>query len=164
MAGEHAHIGLVDLARRDVDMDDCLTEWHFAEGYEVNLLPAGTDSEGAAAFFRSPEFRKAMTRVKSAADLVLIDTPPALAVSETADIAAEADAIVIVVKQGTPLEALEDVRSRLAMTSTPILGYVFNRSTPPRFGDSRYSAYYRGGYQYGQGYGLSQQRGRRRRS
>ena len=88
-----------------------------------------------------------------------------LAVSETADIAAEADGIVVVVKQGTPLEALQDVRRRMALTHTPIIGYVFNRSSPPRLSYSRYSNYY--GAVYGDpsvtGYGVGEQRGRRKR-
>ncbi|HZD23663.1 MAG TPA: AAA family ATPase [Acidimicrobiia bacterium] len=147
LAGQNAGMGLVDLARSDVDLEHCLIDWRFEDNLRVQLLPAGTDAAGSAAFFRSPEFKKAMARIKDAAELVLIDSPPALAVSETADIAAEADGVIVVVVQGTSLADLADVRARLEITHTPILGYVFNRSTPPRFGYSRYSGYY--GYGYG---------------
>jgi Mrp family chromosome partitioning ATPase len=54
--------------------------------------------------------------------------------------AGRADGVVLVVEQGTPLQAIVDARDRIATVGTPILGYVFNRS-------ARRSSKY--GYGYG---------------
>jgi tyrosine-protein kinase Etk/Wzc len=87
-----------------------------------------------AGFFRSERFKNAAKQLAVGRDLVVIDAPPALAVAETTDIASQADGILVVVSEGTALSVLVDVKERLAMSGTPILGYVFNRSTKPERG------------------------------
>jgi Mrp family chromosome partitioning ATPase len=84
--------------------------------------------------------------VKARADLVVLDSPPILAVADTSAIAGQVDGIVVVVAKGTPLKTLEEVRERLEFVGTPVLGYVFNRA------DTRAGSY---GYGYGYGYGGS---------
>ena len=61
---------------------------------------------------------------------------------EAADIAAAVDGIVFVVAEGTRLADLEDARVRLAMSETPIIGYIFNGATSKS-----------DGHRYGYGYG-----------
>jgi protein-tyrosine kinase len=61
--------------------------------------------------------------------LVIIDTPPVMFASETADIAAEVDGVVLVVREGSPLRDLEDARSRIELSGTPIIGYIFNKAS-----------------------------------
>jgi Mrp family chromosome partitioning ATPase len=71
-------------------------------------------------------------------ELVLIDAPPVMSASETADLASQADGVVLVVDRGTPLRHLEDARDRIALSGTPIIGYVFNRAD---IGGSNYYPY-----------------------
>jgi len=78
-------------------------------------------------FFRTPDFRKALLSIGQLADLVLIDTPALLPVSDAINIAAQADGIVFVVNHGILLSQLRDARNRLAFVSTPLIGYVFVR-------------------------------------
>ena len=65
------------------------------------------------------------------ADLVLIDTPALLDVSEAVTIADHADAILLVVNRGTSLADLRRASERLAFTDTPLLGYLLNRGVAP---------------------------------
>ena len=51
-----------------------------------------------------------------------------MSAAETTDLAAQADGVVLVVAPRNPVARLEDARQRLAMSGTPILGYVFNRA------------------------------------
>jgi Mrp family chromosome partitioning ATPase len=93
------------------------------------VLPAGTEVEHPAGFFRSSRFRKALLSVGERTDIVLIDSPALLAVSDAIAIAGQVDGIVIVVSRGTPLRHLRALRDSLARVDTPVIGYVFNRSS-----------------------------------
>jgi Mrp family chromosome partitioning ATPase len=78
-------------------------------------------------FFRSRAFGKLISFSSEPADLVLIDTPALLGVSEAVTIADQADAVLLVVNRGTPLADLRRARERLAFTDTPLIGYTLNR-------------------------------------
>lgn len=98
------------------------------DGLALSLIPAGTRIEQGAGFFRSVEFRRTMTALRDAADVVVIDSPPILAVADALAVAGRADGVVLVITQGAPFQAIEDTRDRLAVVGTPLLGYVFNRA------------------------------------
>ena len=99
-----------------------------ADAPGVEVVPVGGDIADPAGFFRTKGFTGAMRRIRDHADLVLIDCPPVLAVSDALAIADHVDAIVLVIAQGTPVSVLEEVRDRTSVLSTPLVGYVFNRA------------------------------------
>jgi Mrp family chromosome partitioning ATPase/capsular polysaccharide biosynthesis protein len=89
-----------------------------------------------AVFFRSTAFMKLISFSGEPADLVLIDTPALLGVSESVAIAERADAVLLVVNRGTSLADLRRARERLAFTDTPLIGYLLNRGSAHRaYGD-----------------------------
>lgn len=94
----------------------------------VEIVPVGAEIDDPAGFFRTKGFTDAARRMRDHADFVIYDCPPLLAVSDAWAIAEQVDGIVLVVAQGTPLPVLEEVRGRLALLSTPVLGYVFNQA------------------------------------
>src|SRR4030095_16222942 len=77
----------------------------------------------------TPAFRRLLMAGQERADLVLIDTPALLGVSEALAIARQGDAGVLVGTPGPPRHQLRDARDRLGFAGTPVLGYVFNRSS-----------------------------------
>jgi Mrp family chromosome partitioning ATPase len=129
LVGREDTPGFTDLSNEAVPVEMCLQELDLADGSAVPVLPCGTQLDHPAAFFRTPASQKALMRVGEQADLVLIDTPPILTVSDTVALASQADAVVLVVDQGTPLKRLGNVRERLAFVGAPLIGYVF--SSPP---------------------------------
>jgi capsular exopolysaccharide synthesis family protein len=148
--------GLTDLAIEDVSLEEVLYPVETSDAGRLPFIPSGSRLEQPAGFFRTSAFRKAMLRIKEQADLVMVDSPPVLAVADTSAIAGQVDGIVLVVNRGTPLAHLEQVRERLAFVGTPLVGYVFNRadlrSTPyaygyetPAKGDGRWGRARRGG-------------------
>lgn len=143
--------GLTDLVDDAVPFEGCIATLDVPGVASLPFLPAGTQPYDAAGFFRTPGFRKAMMRAKEHADLVIVDSPPALAVSDTSAIAGQVDGILTVVAQGTPLKVLEEVRERFEFIGTPLLGYVFNRADARGAFGGGYG--YRYGYGYGYGYG-----------
>jgi len=147
LSGYGEATGLTDMANGTVRIDDVVNGWSIGNEAAMPFIAAGSNlAAETAGFFRSERFKHAARQLTRGRDLVVVDAPPALAVAETTDIASQADGIVVIVQEGTPLNDLVDVRERLAMSGTPILGYVFNRSTAS-LGSDRY------GYGYGYGYG-----------
>ncbi|HVM18867.1 MAG TPA: hypothetical protein VM307_02785 [Egibacteraceae bacterium] len=124
---------------------DSRRDYEGAPGLEI--VPLGRAIKDPAGFFRTTAFGDAMRRIRDHADMVFIDTPPLLPVSDTWAIADHVDAIVLVITQGTPLPVLEEVRERLALLQAPVLGYVFN-------GADEHAAPY--AYQYGPYHGAAE--------
>jgi len=121
-------IGLTDLvSSTDHDLSDATQEVAIG-GFTLSMLTAGTPPADTAGFFRSPGFRELMTELRGRADITIIDTPPLLAVAETANIASQGDGVVVVVDRGTPMRALNDVKERADLADLRIIGYIFNRA------------------------------------
>ena len=141
MGGDGTLPGLTDLVRDSFELADCVVRWKVTDDRHVLVLPAGTRLSVAAGLFRTNAFRKVMGDIRDAASLVVVDSPPVLAAAESLDLVAHVDGVVLVVNQGTPLQALGGVRSRLEMTGKPILGYVFNRANHAPGSYGKYSSY-----------------------
>ncbi|MEA2024630.1 MAG: AAA family ATPase [Actinomycetota bacterium] len=142
LAGLNGEPGITDLGN-GTPVTDVVTEWAIADNTTLPFVPAGSELDGSTAgYFRSAPFREALPALASKRDLVIIDAPPVMSAAETTDLAAQADGVVVVVRYNTPLRDLADTRQRLAMSGTPILGYVFNRAKTKTHG-----------YGYGYGYG-----------
>ena len=97
----------------------------------LQVGPSERNGHHPAVFFRSTAFGELISSGEPA-DLVLIDTPALLGVSEAVTIADHADAILLVVNRGTSLADLRRARERLAFTDTPVIGYLLNRGFAQR--------------------------------
>ena len=145
--------GMTDLASRDIDFVDAARSMRISDTVHLPVVPAGSPVDDTAGFFRTPGFRRAMGKIRAQADLVLVDSPPILAVADTSAIASQVDGIVLVVDKGTPMKVLEEARERMGFIGTPLLGYVFNRSDLKggRYGYKKYGYGRYGSYGYGYG-------------
>jgi len=117
-------------------------------------LPAELARLHPSGYFRTQAFRKMLLAVGERADLVVIDTPPILAVAEAVAVAEQADGVAVVVSRGTPAGQLRALRQRLSFTGTPVIGYIVTRGTSA---SSPYAAEYARPRPLADG---SQQRGR----
>lgn len=75
----------------------------------LNIISGDNGREGSAA--RAPEFARAIDAALDGYDHVLIDAPPALAVSDTRVLARHADAVLFVVRAG--VTSADDARAAL---------------------------------------------------
>ena len=91
-----------------------------------------------------------LSELRAAYDVIVIDAPPLLPVTDAALIASQVDGAVLVVRHGrTTREQLSGAREPLAAVGANTLGAVFNMV--PRKGRGNYGS----GYGYGYGYGYA---------
>ena len=142
--GAKDRMGLSDLAAMDLEPTDVMRRYRFSEQSQIPVVTAGQRRGDPAALLRTSSFRRAVASLDEAAELLLVDSSPLLAVADATIVAGSCDGMVIVVSHGTPVSELEKVRERLKFVSTPLLGYIFNRSDSSTAGA------------YGYGYGVAE--------
>jgi capsular exopolysaccharide synthesis family protein len=126
--GAQDRSGLSDLASLDLQVADVMRRYRFSEQSQIPVVTAGQRRGDPAALLRTTAFRRAVSSIKDSAELLIIDASPLLAVADATIVAASADGMVLVVSHGTPVSELQKVRERMKFVSTPLLGYIFNRS------------------------------------
>lgn len=128
LSGHGSAVGLKELH----EAEDALTWYeyrHDLDGVDdVEIVPVGGEIADPPAFFQSAGFGRVVQRLRDHAGVVIIDSPPLLAVADTLAIARHVDGIVLVVNKGAPLAALEEARRQLSFVDAPLLGYIVNRA------------------------------------
>ena len=113
------------------------------------LLPSGPTPPNPAELLGTRRMATILGHLSMNADIVVIDSPPLLPVTDAAVLAAECDGVVLVAGANeTPRGALERAKTILDGTNARVLGVVFNKSPKAAGG------YYYGGY-YGNAQGES---------
>ncbi len=94
----------------------------------LQVLPCGTQLENPSELFGSPGMQPVLDQIQLLADVVLLDTPPVLAVPDTAILGSMARGAVIVASEGrTDRSDLERTVRRLENTHCRVLGIAINR-------------------------------------
>ena len=110
------------------------------------LLGAGKKCPNPAELLSGPAARDTFAALRASFDLVLIDSPPVLPVTDAAVLAKDNDGTLIVVAAGqTKRIDLRRAAEKLAQVNASVIGTVLNQVT-------RQTGY---GYGYGHGYGSS---------
>lgn len=110
----------------------------------LSLLPSGPTPPNPAELLSSQRMKDFLKAARERYDMVIVDVPPMLVVTDTQVISRDLDAVVLVVKQGqTQKLGAKRAVELLKMAHANLLGYVMNDVV------SDGSA----GYGYGYGYG-----------
>ena len=110
----------------------------------VELVTAGPPPLNPSELLGSARMEELITYLRAQFDVVLLDTPPALAATDASVLAELADASLIVTTAGRgTVGELASVASVLAQSERPVLGVVINRAARR---DLTYGAYTAGGY------------------
>ncbi len=108
----------------------------------VDLLPAGSPLHNTAHILTHPQLEYLMDRWSSDYDVVLIDSPPILALSDTFSLAALSSGILMVVEAGqTQLSALERTLSAAQVAGAQVVGLVLNKVSRRSEGYYYYNGY-----------------------
>ena len=112
----------------------------------LDILTSGPIPPNPAELLNSQRMKTLLDTVKGIYDMVIVDVPPMLEVTDTQILSRHLDAIVLVVKQGqTQKLAVKRTVELLNLAHANLLGYVMNDVNAE--GDAAY------GYGYGYGYG-----------
>jgi Mrp family chromosome partitioning ATPase/capsular polysaccharide biosynthesis protein len=190
LLGDHAGPGLTDVLRHDVELDDVTVQIgaampgledlvqlelehgsSYGEGTgngnatktrtgTITLLRSGPRPANPPAVLGSERLLEVLGEIRARHDIVLIDSAPLLAVTDTVPLLRCADAAVVVCRLGV---TSRDTAKRLVeflerVPGVDLLGVVANDLS--NFEASGYG--YGGGYGYGYGYGEPSKRARRK--
>ena len=145
-------VGLTTLLVGRVTLEEALQHSKRA-GLEV--LAAGRTPPNPAELLKSNAMTNVLSQLSDMFDIVLIDAPPLLPVTDAALIADQADGAILVVRHGrTTVDDLRAAAERLEAVGAEPVGVVLNM-TPSKGG---------GGYGYGYGYAPAEPLPARRRS
>lgn len=112
----------------------------------VDLLPKGSLAPNPAELLLSDRFKALLESVSQRYDLVIVDTPPVLAVTDSTVIGRLAGATLLVVRHGQhPRAELIECANRLRAGGAELKGALLTDVPRHRFG---YGSYYSGYYGY----------------
>ena len=128
---------------------------HDTEVENLSILTCGPRPDNPSEMLLSPEFEQLLEYVRAAFDFVVIDSPPVLAVTDPASVAARADGVIVTLRLAKRSRDLaKRAVDQLQNVGANILGVVVNGvDSVESYG---YQSYSYGGYGYGgygQGYG-----------
>jgi Mrp family chromosome partitioning ATPase len=111
----------------------------------VSLLPAGASARCASDLLWSPRLATLLERATQRYDHVVIDSPPALLLSDARTIAKLVEAVILVVSGETERGALLRTKQTVEGAGARLLGFVMNRFEPRALEYDYYRGY---GYYY----------------
>jgi capsular exopolysaccharide synthesis family protein len=134
--------GLTDLLIGSHTIDEVLRPTTVEN---VFLIPAGSPPPNPAELLGSAAMGRFLAEVETRADVILLDTPPALAVADATVLAARTDGALLVVGYGdTKKASVKRAKDMLARGNANILGTVLNRMDGAGGGYYYYGKYYMG--------------------
>ena len=108
----------------------------------LSVITSGPIPPNPSDLLASNRMKELISYFKKIYDVIILDVPPLLSVTDTQIIAAQADGVVLVVRQGLAQKlAIKRSIELLKMVKANLLGYVLNDVAP------------KNGYGYGYGYG-----------
>lgn len=144
------HPGLSELLSRRCGIEEALYQDPRVEG--LDFIAAGKYPPNPADLLTSTGFDKLMEEAASAYDLVIIDTPPVLAVTDPAIIGQKTGMSLLVIKhlETTRPEVLSSMKL-LDTSGVKLTGAILNQfdAKASRYGHYGHKYGYYGGYKYG---------------
>ena len=144
--GSHAKAGLGAVLLGEAELDDVAGEVQVRSG-RLRLLPGGPSPPNPSELLASQQMSRLLAQLAETHDLVIIDTPPALVVSDPIPLLKQVSGIVIIGRVGyTTKDSLARLVHVISNASGSLLGVIAT--------GSRSSGLYGYGSTYG-GYGTS---------
>lgn len=137
-------IGLSDLLEGGVAPDEAIISNVQSMGFD--FLTSGTQSSRPTELLDSDNMNKLMSCLRDIYDIIIIDSPPYLAVADATVLCNYTDAMITVTKyQQTEKRHLQNLTKRFAVMDEKIMGVVINQVNV-RERDYYYHQYYYYGY------------------
>jgi capsular exopolysaccharide synthesis family protein len=131
--------GLSTALSTDTDFNSVVQK---TEIDNLSVITSGPIPPNPSDLLASNRMKELISYFKKIYDVIILDVPPLLSVTDTQIIAAQVDGVVLVVRQGLAQKlAIKRSTELLKMVKANLLGYVLNDVAP------------KNGYGYGYGYG-----------
>jgi len=143
-------LGLVNQLTGTADLDTVIVP---TEVPNLWVLPSGPTPPNPSELLASERLRELLRTLRGRFDYVIVDTPPALAVTDATLVGSLADGVVLTLRsQKVTRDEVRLVRDRLRQADIKILGAVLNRYRALQAGVAR-------GYHYAEPYGYGADEG-----
>jgi capsular exopolysaccharide synthesis family protein len=147
--GMGPHTGLSNVLTGSTTLEHAITRTSLLPNLFV--MPAGTPPPNPAELLASSNMRDMLDHLREEYDHIVIDTPPALSVTDAVVLSPRADAVVLVIRSGqTTKQALRRSRDILTQVNAKVVGVLLNAvdlSSPDYYYyyeyQGKYAAYYR---------------------
>ena len=128
----------------DIKLDEYIVQ---TTNKNIDLLPTGPTPPNPVELLASTNNKKLMAKLRKQYDIILLDCPPVLGLSDTMILTKYSDAnIVVVSNRKTKIENLDKAKKVFAQANANITGVVINRASVK---DNSYYSYYSNEY-YGE--------------
>jgi succinoglycan biosynthesis transport protein ExoP len=146
--GLHNEVGLTNLILGELDYDQTIKRTPVPN---LDVLMCGPIPPNPAELLHTARFQEIVLALEARYDLIIFDSPPTIAVTDSMILSQMVDGVLLVVKGGQTSKAfVRQARERLVGVNAPILGCILNDVDleDRQYGQQSYY-YYR---QYGQYY------------
>lgn len=158
--GMKSEPGLSNVLRGTIDPKDAIktfadiltSDMGFDEALKIpgldylNILVSGSIPSAPAELLMSPEMDTLLAKLRDSYDIILIDSPPVLAVADAIILGPKADAVILVYRVGmTARSLLYRTKTQLVESGSPVKGIVLNNISPQiemQYGHYAYYKYY----------------------
>ena len=135
-------IGLTNILVQNILKEDCIVESPVQNLY---ILTSGPVPPNPAELVGTKKMKDFIEELKKEFDMVLIDAPPVLAVTDAQILSTMADGVIFVAAYGQAQKmALADAKQMIDKVGGKVIGIVFNKV--PEEVSGYYGKYYKGYY------------------
>jgi Mrp family chromosome partitioning ATPase len=121
--------GILDILDGSRTFEDVALDVEVGGGSSVTVVGTGNTANGRRDFHVGEALWSLLERMRADYDLIVVDASPILSLPDTVALAAHADALVIVIRRGTPSSALDRLHRQIDMLDEHTIGFVFTHST-----------------------------------
>ena len=128
--------GITDALMSKRDYREFVKETHIEN---LQIMTAGNSVQNPAELLQSARIRELIREIENDYDYIIVDTPPATAVTDASIVSTFSDAAVIVCSSGiVDIDELKRAKAQLDGVNARIMGAIFNRASEV----SSYYSYY----------------------
>jgi capsular exopolysaccharide synthesis family protein len=138
--GIEGGVGLASVLAGHLPLADAVQQWGTSS---LSVLASGPTPPNPSELLGSPAMRALLSDVRARYDLVIIDTPPVLPVTDASLLAAETDGAIVVFRHGKTKRGIIEATVRsLRTVNVNVLGCVLNMRPRKDAATSRYDSYH----------------------
>ena len=131
--------GLTNFIAEGLELEEAIVQTGI-EG--LSLLPSGPVPPDPSRLVESQKVKDIIRILKEKFDMVIIDTPPAIAVNDPIDVGKFADGILLIIESGKATRSMvENVKDHMKKAGLNLIGVILNKFNLHRAGYSYYNRY-----------------------